>query len=212
MVLRDVPWNLYVALRDLERNWGIRMTYDQGVLELMSPARRHERPTRLLDRFVFVLADELNRPISSCGMTTLRREDLDKGCEPDSGYYVDHEEEMRSHDDLDLSEHPPPDLVIESDHTSSSLPRMPIYAAMRVPELWRYDGATLQFYVLDANGEYVPQERSAAFPEITPADLAKFLDRRFELDELQLVRSFREWVRQTIGPRRPDGGREAVEP
>lgn len=46
VVLRGVPYGLYVVLRDLERNDKIRMTYHDGVLELMSPEFLHEFPAR----------------------------------------------------------------------------------------------------------------------------------------------------------------------
>ena len=52
VLLRHVPWSVYVSLRDEEENHHVRMTYDGGRLELMAPARRHERVYLLLARLV----------------------------------------------------------------------------------------------------------------------------------------------------------------
>ena len=42
ILLRNIPWELYERLREEEANWGVRMAYDDGDLELMSPSQRHE--------------------------------------------------------------------------------------------------------------------------------------------------------------------------
>ncbi len=42
VLLRDISWGLYQTLRDNERNWSARMTYDRGALEIMSPSAKHE--------------------------------------------------------------------------------------------------------------------------------------------------------------------------
>src|SRR5262249_27682335 len=95
-----------------------------------------------------------------------------------------------------LRRDPPPDLAIEVDVTSSSLDRMAIYAALRVPELWRLEGDVLQFFVLQANGKYKETDRSKAFPQVTPADLMRFVVRaRRSGDQHRVLRDFRKWVR-----------------
>ncbi|MBO1346131.1 MAG: Uma2 family endonuclease [Hormoscilla sp. GUM202] len=58
--------------------------------------------------------------------------------EPDSGFYIQNEPLMRNKKELDLTKDPPPDLVLEVDYTSS-VDRQIIYAALGVPELWRYE-------------------------------------------------------------------------
>jgi hypothetical protein len=89
-------------------------------------------------------------------------------------------------------------LAIEVDITSSSLNRMSIYATLRVPEVWRYNGKVLTFNELQADGSYAVIAHSKAFPLISPADLMKFLPMREQMDENAVIRQFREWVRQRI--------------
>ena len=47
-VLRGVPYSVYLTLRDEPANDGLRMTYVDGTLEIMSPEFRHEKGSRRL--------------------------------------------------------------------------------------------------------------------------------------------------------------------
>jgi Uma2 family endonuclease len=105
---------------------------------------------------------------------------------------------VRSKRHIDLRTDPPPDLAIEVDVTSSSLNRMGIYAALRVPEVWRLDGQTLTFHVLGPDGKYITSSHSLSFPLLTPADLLRFLALRATLEENAVVRQFRAWIRQQL--------------
>lgn len=201
VLLRNIDWAMYVSLRDNPANWHVRMTYDRGVLELMSPSRVHEWFAEFVARLAAEWSMELGLSLLSCGSTTLRREDTDKGCEPDKSFYIEHEPLMRSHDDLDLTVHPPPDLVIEVDITADSLARMPIYRAIRVPEVWRHDGERLQLYALAADGEYAEIAESRQLPLLCPADVERFLEMRNEAGENETVRVFREWIRTAVLPK-----------
>ena len=198
-VIDGVGWQTYKALRDDVERHGVRMTFDGGTLELMSPSRAHERLAELIGMLAREWAAVCRIPISSCGSVTMRRDDLEKGCEPDKGFYIEHEALMRGHDDYDPEIHPPPDLVVEVDITSPSVRRMPIYAALGVPEVWQHDGETLRFHTW-ADGEYSEQTHSRSFPELTPADVLRFVEMRHELDERSLVAEFAAWARTTLPP------------
>lgn len=83
-VLYGVPWETYVALREVPENYHVRMTYDRGELEMMSPSKPHEHSAELLDRLIHVWTEELDRDIISCRTMTCRRADLERGFEPDN--------------------------------------------------------------------------------------------------------------------------------
>lgn len=206
IVLRNIDWSTYTALRDNPANWPVRMTYDQGVLELMSPSRVHEWFAEFTGRLAVEWSMELGLNLCSCGSVTLRREDLDKGCEPDKSFYIEHEALMRPHDELDLTVHPPPDLVIEADVTADSSGRMPIYRAIQVPEVWRHDTERLRFYVLGGQGDYVEIDESRQLPLLRPEYIERFLELRKEIGENDAVKAFREWIRATILPQLEKGG------
>ena len=201
-----VDWRTYTRLlRAFADRRDIRLTYDRGELEIMSPLRKHERLGRLLARLVETLTEELGLPIESAKSTTLRRRKKQRGLEPDDCFWIVNEPLIRAKDTLDLRVDPPPDLAMETDMTSSSMNRMEIYAALRIPEVWRYEKEQLTFHRLGADNRYHQTATSLAFPMVKPEDLTRILAQRHQMDQNALVRQFREWVRQKIqdekGPR-----------
>jgi Uma2 family endonuclease len=192
--LSGIPWEGYVAVTEALGARPIRVTYDRGEMEIMSPSNRHENRKRILGRLLETLTEELEIDIASGGSTTYRRKALARGLEPDESYWIAHERIVRGRQDIDLEKDPPPDLVLEIEISRSALDRMSIYAALRVPEVWRWDGETLTVNLLSTRGTYRQSDRSKAFPFLPLAEFARFLEPT-KLSETQLLRSFRAWVR-----------------
>lgn len=199
VLLPSASWQTYSALRDAGENRHIRMTFDRGRLELTSPSMSHERLGYLIGRCIDVWTEEREIPIRSCRSTTFRRDDLDRGLEPDNCYYVAHESLLRGKDDVDLPNDPPPDLAIEIDVHSSSLDRMSIYAALGVPEVWRWSREELTAHILDKNGEYLLVRESRALPQFPRTQVSEILEQRQTANETVLIREFRNWVQEQAG-------------
>jgi len=200
LVLEDIDWTTYKRLlRAFAERPHVRLTYDRGVLEIMSPLKEHEVDRYLLGRLVDAATEELGLPIQGGGSTTLRRRRKARGLEPDNCYWIAHEPQVRGQRTLDLRVDPPPDLAIEVDATRSSLDRMAIYAALQVPEVWRLDGQSLGFYLLGPDGKYAAAQTSLALPLLTPTEVLRFLALGATLDANAVVRQFRAWVRQQLG-------------
>ncbi len=198
VILSDISWDTYQAMiRDMESDPGKRLTYEEGTLEIMSPSPIHERYRRLLGRIVEVTTEEMDVEIASFGSTTWSREDLRKGLESDECYYVQNELAVRGKATIDLKADPPPDLAIEVDITSSSGNRMNLYAALAVPEVWRFDGESLQIYRLQ-QGSYEAQERSGVLPVLRAEDVQRFLQTSLETGETRWVKRFRQWVKLNL--------------
>ena len=196
VLVSNVSWHTYESLlTDLEEQPGTKLTYDRGWLEIMTPLVSHESSKKLLGRFVEAATEELNIEIRSLGSLTCKRQDLERGIEPDQCYYVQNEAVMRGKE-VDLSVDPPPDLAIEVDITSSSIDRMSIYAQLCVPELWRYDGSSLTIYWLH-EGIYQEKSDSPTFPSLLTTEILRFLELSQTTGETSLIRLFRQWVRQT---------------
>lgn len=195
-VLLKVSWQTYERLlAEHVDSPGTRFAYDGGLLEIMVVYVGHEDPNRTLALLVEIVAEETNRDLRRAGSTTFKREDLEKGFEPDSSFYLDERaEQVRGKAELDLLVDPPPDLIIEIDITRSSLPRLPIFAAVGVPEVWRYDGARVTFYRL-AEGSYVEVERSIVLPLLTSRQAGVFLAESRREKSPAWLRQVREWVR-----------------
>jgi Uma2 family endonuclease len=200
LLLSGVDWRTYTRLlRIFAEHRGVRLTYDRGELEIMSPLLMHDDDATFLCRLVFVLTEELNLPVRGGGSTTLRRRKRQKGIESDECFWIANAARMAGKRRLDLRIDPPPDLAIEVDVSHSSLDRMGIYAALRVPEVWRLHGELLIFNILGADGEYQQASHSLSFPLLTPADLLAFVQQAREArDQNVVIRQFREWVRQQI--------------
>ena len=200
VILDNISWQTYLAILNDADNCRGRMTYDRGVLEIMAPSKLHEQVKGLIGRMVEVFTEELNIDIESVGSTTFKREDLERGFEADECYYIQHAVEVRGKDEIDLLIDPPPDLVIEVDISRSSLSKFGLYGALGVPEVWRYDGERLQFYVLQAEG-YREIQDSSVLPSLSASQLLHFLRQRLEQSETALIRGFRHWVRETASTR-----------
>ena len=198
ILLTNISWKTYESLlNELTQQGGIRLTYDRGNLEIMTPSAPHEGTKKILGRFVESVSEELNIEIRSLGSLTCRREDLARGLEPDQCYYIQNEDVVWDKEQIDLNQDPPPDLVVEIDVTSSSIDRLSLYASLGVPEVWRYDGNRLIIYQLEAQ-EYTERDVSPTFPFLSQVEMLRFLELRRTTKENALIRLFREWVRSQI--------------
>jgi Uma2 family endonuclease len=196
LILTEVPWEEYEQLlADLGNGYGVRVSYDRGRLEIMSPSPKHEKYKELILRLADTLADELGYELESFGSTTFKQEQFAKGAEPDTCFYVEHAASVTGKDQLDLSADPPPDVVVEVDVAHSSLSKFPLYAALGVPEIWRYDERRVQIYHLTEQG-YVEAPASRAFPVLTSDALFRFLKQGRTQGRRAILQSFREWVQQ----------------
>jgi Uma2 family endonuclease len=203
LVLYAVSWRTYTRLLRLFDERHLRLTYDRGTLEIMTLTHEHESYGHLLGRFILVLTEEMGFPVKGGKSTTLRRRKRQKGLEPDECYWIMSEPLVRGKNRINLRVDPPPDLAMEIEVSRSALNRLGIYAAIRIPELWRYDGQSLTFHVLGSDGRYTVAAASRTFPFLKPDDVVRFLALRATMDENAVVREFRAWVRTQVAPGAP---------
>lgn len=197
VVLQGVSWQTYkTLLEELGDNRGSRLSYSDGVLEVIVPSDRHKTNTKLLERMIESLTEELDIPIKGFRSTRLNREDLQSGAEPDSCYYIKNVDLIQGRT-VDLSKDPPPDLVLEVDITSPSARRISIYGQLGVPEIWRYLNQRVEILQLQV-GSYTSCEYSPTFPLISGTILNQFLQQAQTLDDTALIRSWRKWLRENI--------------
>ena len=70
VVLDNIRWSTYEAILDDVDNRHGRITYDQGVLEIMSPSQRHERVKYWIRRLIDVATEELGvEVLGGCSTT-----------------------------------------------------------------------------------------------------------------------------------------------
>jgi Uma2 family endonuclease len=206
LLLRGVEWSTYtLLLRAFAEQPGVRLTYDRGTLEIMSPLYRHDHDAELLGQLARVMTEELGLTLAAGGSVTLRLRKKRRGIEPDRCYWIANEPRIRGKDTINLRIDPPPDLAIEVDVTHSSLNRVSIYGTLGVPELWRLRNRVVTVHALGADGHYTQRSDSPTFAAVglTAADLMHFLTMRNTQDDNAISRQFRAWVRQRIAGQQP---------
>jgi Uma2 family endonuclease len=194
IVLNDVSWEAYVHLLDLLGDRRFYHTYLDGTLEFRSPTKMHDRNKSLIARLLEAAAYDLKIDIQCIGSTTLTQKAKKAGLEPDECYYVQHELEVRDKEEYDPDRDPPPDLAIEAEVSRKVIPRLPVYVRLGIPEVWRVTKKQVLFYQLQV-GEYVPLERSLAFPLIEPQILQSLLAQRNTKSENDLITELLTWLR-----------------
>src|SRR5437016_1039554 len=124
LVLDCVSWRAYDHFLRACEDRHLRITYDQGTLEVMTLSFQHERLKHLLMLLVVTLAEVLGKDIAGYGSLTMRRRKKDRGLEPDECFWVQHAARMRNITRFSLRRDPPPDLALEVDVTQSVLNRI----------------------------------------------------------------------------------------
>jgi len=197
VVFHNISWERYEKiLESLGDDRAARLTYDRGTLEITMPSEKHETATRLIEKFIWSLLFELGMKVKTMGSTTLNYPGLEKASEPDNCYYIQNQA-LVAGKEVDLKKDPPPDLVVEVDISYSNIDKPSLYAAMGVPELWRYNGEVLRIYQLQ-DVRYVEVENSPTFPNwISKTKLYEFLEAS-QTDEMDAERALRSWVQQQV--------------
>ena len=201
-VLNNISWDTYEKLLEEIGPTHYRLTYDEGDLEIMTLSFYHDNVGRWIGRLIFFVALELQLSICSGGSTTLKHSLRKKGLEPDECFWIKHEANMRGKKSWNVLTDPPPDLAVEVEISSSALNRLGIYAALKVPEIWRYDGDTFRVMILAPNGKYKEKGKSLAFPTLPIEDFSRFVGRLGSEEEVKLAQDFIAWLRTEIVPKK----------
>jgi Uma2 family endonuclease len=195
IVFDNVSWAFYEHLLREVGDAAIRITYDRGRLEIMSPLPKHERWGEWIGRLIELMCLERSIPVESLGSTTFRNRAKRGGLEPDQCFYIANADRAREMNDaFDPATDPPPDLAVEIDITHHSINREAIYAGLRVPELWRFDGEHLTVLHRSAKGKYVKRTRSLSFPFLSMAEFERSVLRMNDKDQIRVLREFRHRV------------------
>jgi len=199
LFLHDIPWDEFVTMvEELGEHRGVRLAFDHGMVEIMAPLPGHEWDKEIVSDLLKALLEELERDFGCFGSTTFKKP-MAYGLEPDQCFYIQHEAAVRGKERLDLTIDPPPDLALEIDLTSRTHPE--IYAALRVPELWRFVQGQLHIYVLQGE-EYIEVQDSPTFPGIPLGAVIPTYLAQSKIDGRNpILRAFRRWVRQHIRSR-----------
>ena len=197
-LLTNISWQTFkIMLAEMGSQRNNRLAYESGIVEIMTPLMPHENSNRVIEVFIGALCEELGLEIKRTGSLTLTRDDLERGGEPDSSYYIQNESLVRGKENIDLATDPPPDLVLEVEYCRSAIDKLALYASMEIPELWRFNGSVLRIYTL-VNGQYTEVESSPTFDPIPVREIPRFLQQAKIRGENATTRAFRTWLSQKI--------------
>jgi Uma2 family endonuclease len=167
MIINGVSWKDYVILREALDTPGLRMTYCEGALELMSPSLAHEITKKSIARLVELYAFLKRLPLIGYGSTTFRLEAKERGAEPDECYCLGHQ----------IKQGDFPDIVLEAIYTTPPiLDKLSVYSGFGVPEVWLFRDGTFELYNLDGD-HYDRVERSRFLPDLDFALVATLATR-----------------------------------
>lgn len=159
-MLYNVAWDAYEQLRDSLGN-GLRLTYLEGTLELMSPSFAHEDVKTLIARLLEAWAEERGVDLNGYGNVTLKSRPHARALEPDECYCVGRVQQT-------------PDLAIEVVLSAGYLDKLEVYRGLGVREIWAYKDGAITVLGLDGDG-YVARETSAVLAGIDLAALLRFV-------------------------------------
>ena len=178
VLLEGVSWATYVMLRDSVDSPGVRMTYLEGQLEIMSPSRAHEVDKTQIARLLELFCLERDIPLFGFGSTTFRKEEKQRGLEPDECYSRGSNKEV-------------PDVAIEVVKTHGAIDKLKVYAGLGISEVWVHESGAFSVLQLAAEG-YVPIERSEMLPEV---DLGRIAFHAQNEDQHAALKAYRDELR-----------------
>lgn len=201
-VLRNVSWDTYRRLSDEAGEASrVRMIYDRGRLEIVSPLPPHERTKTFLRRFVEDVAVGLRIPLESAGSARWTREAAERGLEPDECFFIAFEK-LAIMDGRPANQpgDPVPDLAIEVDFSEHAADRASVYAALGIPELWLHDGDHLRIESLGDDGIYREVDASRFLP-VTAVEVTAWVEKGSGINLVEWIGLLQAWVRDDLAPR-----------
>lgn len=178
VLLTQVPWSTYVVLRDTVDGPGVRMTYLEGSLEIMSPSRRHEVEKKQIARLLELFCLERDIPLFGYGSTTFRKEEKKRGLEPDECYCRGADREV-------------PDFALEVVVSHGSIDKLEVYRGLGIREVWMFEDERFRILSL-VDERYVEIAASEVLPEV---DLVRLAHHALEPDQHAALRAFRDELR-----------------
>ncbi|MFM7479131.1 MAG: Uma2 family endonuclease [Microcystis aeruginosa] len=197
LLLKELNWQKFeTILSELGESRASRLSYSNGILEIMVPLPEHEKDKEIISYMVQFLLEVLNIDFEPLGSTTFKNERMNQAVEPDACFYIKNYQAVIGKNRLNLESDPPPDLVLEIDITSRTY--LDNYRQLGVPELWRYTQSGLQINLLQ-EGEYIESLSSPNFPQIPIIELInQFVKQSQKLGRSKAIRNFKNWLTENI--------------
>ena len=179
--LEGVTWQQYDALVALfiDQFPALRMTYLEGVLELMSTSPEHERLKTIIARLVEAFAEEFDVDLNGYGAATFRNKAAARGLEPDECYSLGQLGDA-------------PDIAIEIVLTSGGIDKLAVYQGLGVQEVWFWEDLRFRLYgLIDPEAGYELLSSSRLLPQLDLSKLGQFIS---QPSQTQAVKAYRKFL------------------
>ncbi len=173
-------WHEFEALKSLlAGSTGLRITYLDGWIELMTLGEPHELIKSLIGMFLETYFIEMGIEFIPAGSATRRSEEKGTSFEPDESYYLGQKKDN-------------PDLAIEVILTSGNLQKLEKYRRFQILEVWLWEDNQLMIYCLK-NNEYQEVSCSQLLPDLSIDLLVRCVQMS---SRLEAMRMFKEGLRR----------------
>jgi Uma2 family endonuclease len=199
IAIRGLSWDLYNRLSEaIGADQHVRLTFDGKDLEIMVTGPAHEDHNQLLSDFLTIVAAACGIRSRKLGQTTWKRPAVERGLQADQCVYFDRGKlaavaRARTAGSNDVADYPNPDLAIEIDISQSQVDRPGIYAALKIPEVWRFNGDEAVIEQLGPDGHYAVAKRSQWLP-VRPEDLRRWLVDDDSSDDVEWKQRLTKWA------------------
>lgn len=212
LVIRGARWDDYITLVDsLSEHTPLRVAFDGRDIEIMTKGRDHENFSYLTHHIIVAVAQVRGTNVEPYGETTWRKPEIKRGLEADQWYFFDHAKRKQlarikradkaSGRKTGIERFPSPDLAVEIDISAPEVDRQSIYAALKVAELWRFDGENAVIERLTPEGHYDAVAKSD-WLEVTPADLVRWLTKEDTTEFIPWLNRITNWARRRFARKR----------
>ena len=163
-LINDVSWEDYEKLvQELGDVSWCKISYLDGLLEIMAPGRKHETIKELTSIIITTYCYEKDIECFPIGSTTLRNRELITGKEPDTSYAIETNKDL-------------PDIAVEVNYSSGSIDDLEKYRRLGIPEVWIWNrNNQLEFYVLEAK-KYRKSPESKVLNLLTSDMVQKYVE------------------------------------
>lgn len=176
VILDGIDWwqfEAFLAIRGDRA--GVRVTYLEGQLEIMSPSQNHEMLKTMIARLLEAYADEKGLIFEGYGSLTMRNAPKMRGIEPDECYAVGAAKDS-------------PDMAVEVVWTHGGIDKLDVYRGLGVKEVWIWKKQELNAYEL-RGGVYIEISQSAVIPGLAPSFIREFLDCDTQTEAVRKMRA-----------------------
>lgn len=165
LIMSDITWEQYCTFSDSIRAEfpSMRITYLEGILEIMPTSSEHERLKKVIARLIEIYVVEREIGLDGYGSTTFRKQEMLRGLEPDECYCLGELKEV-------------PDIAVEVTLTSGGIDKLDVYRGLAIPEVWFWKVKKQQWQLYRLrNGVYELTSKSELLPELDFVLLARFI-------------------------------------